>query len=460
MGNRREPVSVLTGSIKSHLIRLALPSMGGMFAMIIFNLTDTFFVSMLGTEALGAMGFTFPVVMIVGSLASGISVGAGSILARAMGRGDHHTMSRTATDGILLSVLAVAIISFVGIWTMDPLFRALGASGEALELVKSYMYIWYIGAAVVVIPPVSDSCMRAMGDMVRPLMVMLVCAVTNAILDPILIFGWFGFPAMGIAGASLATIIARSLGMVATLSFVHFHYRLINFRYASLKELTSSWWGILSIGIPSVIVRLLPQLVRGSLTRLAATAAGVAGVAAIAAGSRIEGFATIVSMAIGVAMVPIIGQNFGAGAFTRVDETRRIISKFAVAYGLALFGLAFWLATPLSRIFSADPAVIALIRSYLLIVFVGSIGLNMYNWLSEALNAVGKPKVSLLINSVGTCLIIVPAIWLGSSWGGFTGMLMGLALGQIIVGGIAWVVVKTVLTPKAGSAGVASAMHS
>ncbi len=443
--HHNRPRSVLDGDIRRHLVRLAIPSVGGMFAITIFNLTDTFFVSRLGTDPLAAMGFTFPVVLIIGAFSQGISMGAGSILARAMGRGDHHKMNRVATDGILLSVLAVGIIALIGLGTMDRLFTLLGASEQVLPLVKAYMTVWYSGVAVVVMPPVSDSCMRAMGDMVRPLLVMLVCAVSNVILDPILIFGYFGLPAMGIAGAATATVISRGFGMVLTLSFVHFHYGLIDFRYKSVRELFDSWRGILGIGLPGALVRLLPQVVRSVVTRAAAVVAGTAGVAALAAGTRIESFATIISMAVGVAMIPIIGQNYGAGRFERVAATRRMTARIAVGYGLLLFLLALAFSRPVVKIFSDDPEVIRLASLYLRIVLIGSIGLNLYNWLSEGLNAIGKPLWSLGINLIGTLCIIVPAIFGGVRLDGFTGMLIGLIAGQIVVGCGAYLVASKVM---------------
>lgn len=432
--NKKVKVNVLEGSIKSKILRLAIPSLGGMFAITAFNLTDTLFVSMLGTDALAAMGFTFPIIMVIGAFSGGISLGAGSVLARAMGSGDEHKMKRIATDGILLSVLFVAIISLFGLLTMKPLFTLMGASGESLKLVTQYMTIWYAGAFVVVIPPVSDASMRAMGDMVRPLMVMLVCALGNVILDPILIFGWFGLPAMGIQGAALATIISRAFGMVLTLSFVKFHYGLLDFKYESVKELLSSWFSILIIGIPNVIVRLLPQLLRGAMTRIAVSTAGVAAVAAIAAGQRIESFGTIGSMAIGVALVPIIGQNYGAKQYERVLETRKIIIRIAIYYGVILFAIALPFGEFFAGIFSKDAEVIALTAIYVRIIFIGSIGLNQYNWMSESFNAVGKPIYSLLINIVGTLGVLIPAILVGAYSFGFQGMIIGLAIGQVIVG--------------------------
>ena len=432
--NRKKIRDVTTGGIGRHLVRLTIPTIGGMFAITVFNLTDTFFVSRLGTEALAAMGFTFPVIMVIGAMTMGMSAGAGSVLARAMGNRDHHLMNRIATDGILLSVLTVLVVSFVGLLTMDPLFTFLGANESTLPLVKQYMSIWYIGVVAVIMPPVGDSSMRAMGDMKRPLIVMLVCAVMNAILDPIFIFGLFGFPEMGIAGASLATIIARFAGMVTTLSFIHFHYGLLDFRYRNLKELIDSWRKILHVGVPAGFVRIFPQLLRAVLTRLAAGVGGVGAVAAIAAGSRIESFAFIISMSIGTALVPVVGQNWGAKQFDRVNQTRKILNKTAVGYGIVAFLAMLFFARLVATVFSDDPVVVDQIRWYVWIMMVGSIGLNLYNWTSEQLNAAGKPKWVIIINIVGTSLILLPLTVAGSRIYGYKGMLIGLCIGQIVLG--------------------------
>lgn len=440
---------LLTGDIKKHMIRLALPNIGGMLAIILFNITDTFFVSRLGDIPLAAMGFTFPVVMVIGAISSGISMGAGSILARAMGRRDHHLMNRVATDGILLSVLSVAIISTVGLLTLDPLFTALGAKKEVLPYIKNYMIVWYSGVIFVVMPPVSDSCMRAMGDMKRPLLVMLSCAVINLILDPLLIFKeinlYFftvrGFN-MGIRGAAVATLIARCCGAIISLSFVHFKYRLIDFNYKSYRELLSSWINILSIGIPGALIRLLPQLVRGVLTKLAATAGGTAAVAAVAAGSRIESFSSVVSMAVGVSLIPIMGQNHGAGKLDRVYQSRKLILKIAIIYGILLTTLAALLGESLGNIFSKNNEIINYIGKYIIIIMAGSFGLNLYNWLSEGLTAIGEAKIALILNIAGTLVILVPSLLIGSKIYGFIGMLIGLALGQIILGLTSEIIVK------------------
>lgn len=421
------------GSLKKHLLQLSIPTIGGMLAFTIFNLTDTFYVSKLGTDALAAMGFTFPVVMVIGAISSGMSLGAGSLLARAVGNKDDHKMHRILTDGILLSLLSVVIFTLLGLLTIEPLFKVLGASQASLPLIKEYMVVWYLGVVFIVTPPVTDSAMRAMGDMKRPLMVMLTCAGLNIILDPILIFGWFGLPALGIKGAAIATVISRAFGMVLSLSFVHFHYKLLDFNYKSIHELISSWKAILHIGMPSAAVRLFPQLLRSLLTFLASIVGGDIAVAAIATGTRIESFTTVISMAIGTALIPLVGQNFGANQLIRVEDLRKMIIKLGLMYSSIFFMIVFPLADYLIKIFTKNTEVIQLSKWYLWIMVFSAMGLNIVNWLSQALNAMGKPMVVARISMLGTLVILMPLTYIGSLLGGFVGMLLGLGMGQFIV---------------------------
>ncbi len=444
---------LLTGDIKKHIIRLALPNIGGMFAIIVFNLTDTFFVSKLGVNSLAAMGFTFPVVMVIGAISTGIGMGASSILARAFGKKDNHLMSRIATDGILLSMLSVVIISSVGLATITPLFTLLGAKSEVVPLISDYMTVWYSGVVFFVMPPVSDSSMRAIGDMKRPFMVMLVCALLNLVLDPIFIFDeidlWIfhinGLD-MGIKGAALATLISRACGAVLSLSFLAFKYKLINFKYNSVSELLKSWHDIIAIGIPGAIVRLLPQLVRAVITKLSAIVGGTVAVASIAAGSRIESFSAIVSMAVGVSLIPIMGQNFGAGNMDRVETSRKMILNISLIFGVIQTVIVIFWGDFFGSIFSKDPLVIEYIHKYLIIMMIGSVGLNLYNWISEGLVAIGKANLSLMLNAAGTLLLLIPGLFIGSKIAGFNGMIAGLAAGQIILGIIAEIISKKKFT--------------
>lgn len=439
---------LLTGSISKHIMRLALPSIGGMASFVIFNLTDTYFVSQLGTAALAAMGFTFPIVLIVGAISNGISMGAASLLSRAKGAGNHHLMERIATDGILLSLIFVVLVSILGLFTMDSVFTWLGADADVLPLVKEYMTIWYVFVFVFVMPPVTDSCMRASGDMLRPFLVMLICAVFNIILDPLLIHGYWIFPQMGIRGAALATMIARFLGMIATLSFAHFHHHLISFKYESSRELLDSWNGILKIGIPSTTVLLMPQLLRSVLTALVSSVGGTAAIAAIAIGTRTESFVTMIPYGLGLALVPLAGQNWGAKQYDRVHETRQKIIKFAVVYIIIVFLASIFLAKPVAGIFTDDRAVIELSALYLWIMIIGMMGLMITNWMSRIFTTIGRPGWTALLNVAGTLAVVIPLAFIGKFAGGYIGILTGICIGQLLVGGWSVYLAKRKMKPN------------
>jgi putative MATE family efflux protein len=439
--------ALTAGHLPKQLWRLTFPTIGGMFAITIFNITDTFFVSRLGTEALAAMGFTFPVVMCVGAFAMGISMGAGSVLARAVGRGDHHLMQRTATDGIFLSAIIVAIVSLAGWFTIDPLFTLLGASPTELPLVRQYMRIWYVGVIAVIMPPVSDSCMRATGDMIRPLIVMVVCALLNAILDPIFIYGLLGCPAFGIAGAAYATVLSRSVGMVTTLSFLHFHARLVDLNKPRWHDVLASWKRILQMGIPNATTYLITPLTRGLLTRIAAATGGTTGVAAFAAGTRIESILFIIGMAISIALMPLVGQSWGARRYQRVNYARGYANKIALRYGAVSWIACLLLGKLAATVFSDEAQVLQWTTLYLWIITFGHAGLHICNWTSAQLNAIGKATSATLISLCGNLFLVVPCATLGRHLHGYTGMLYGICLGQILAGWLSWIVGRKLLRP-------------
>jgi putative MATE family efflux protein len=213
--------AILTeGPVGKSIIKLTFGMMIGMYAMVMFNLVDTFFIGQLGTTYLAAMSFTFPVVMIYSHIGLGLGVGASAVISRAIGNGDHENVQRLTTGALILGFSIAAIMIILGLTTIDPVFRALGAKGEILGYIKDYMFIWYIGVPFVVIPMMGNNAMRAAGNTAIPSIVMIVGMVVNGILDPILIFGLGPFPRMELKGAAIATVFARLTTFAVSLLFL------------------------------------------------------------------------------------------------------------------------------------------------------------------------------------------------------------------------------------------------
>lgn len=415
------------------LRRLTIPMIFGMLSMVIFNLIDTFFVSRLGTEELAAMGFTFPVVMFVVSVALGLGVATSSVVSRAIGRGDHHQVQRLTTDSLIISMFVVVIFAALGLLSMDWVFRLLGADAVTLPLVKQYMKIWYMGVIFVVIPMVGNNAIRACGDTLIPSIIMITSTIINVILDPLLIFGLWGFPRLELAGAAIATVIARAGAMVLSLAILTFKEKLVDFSLPPLSELIASLKQIFYIGIPTAASRILIPVTVAIIMRLVA-GFGPAAVAAFGVAVKIEMFVFMVIMALATALIPFVGQNWGAKKYTRVKEAIKSSSKFSLMWGGGSFIVLLALAIPLGYLFSKDPRVSENIIYYLWIIPI-SYGMRSIAFLiASTFNAINKPFIATGINLMRMFIFYIPFAWIGSFLGGLIGLFVGLSVANILAG--------------------------
>lgn len=321
------------GSLTRHLLGMSLPMVIGLFAVIAFNVADTYFIAQLGTEPLAAISLTFPVVMGFGSLTMGLGVGASSVIARAFGQGDRQQVRRLTTHALLLCLVVVAFFLAIGILTIEPLFAVLGAKPKTMPLVKEYMEIWYIGVLFLVIPMVSNGAIRAIGDARFPAMVMVVAGLVNFLLDPLLIFGMYGFPKLGIRGAAIATVISRMVTFLASMWVLQYREKLLEWKLPVWKEVWTSWRGILYVGVPSAGNQIVNPLSIGIITAILSVF-GTHTLAAYGVATRIESISMIGIFAVSAGIAPIVGQNWGAQQFDRVTDI--LVSAFFGAWDTAL----------------------------------------------------------------------------------------------------------------------------
>ena len=211
---------LVEGPVGAALRKMAVPMAFGMIFMIAVNLIDTFWVAKLGTRYVAAMTFTFPVIGLIINLALGVMIGTSTAVARIIGSGDREGAQTLTRHALVLSILMVVAFSVMGVLTQDWIFRLLGAEGEILELTKTYMTIWYLGVVFLMVPLVMNGVLRARGDARTPMVVMMLAAIVNAILDPVFIFGWGPVPAMGFEGAAIATLLSRIVGMIYVFSVI------------------------------------------------------------------------------------------------------------------------------------------------------------------------------------------------------------------------------------------------
>jgi len=419
----------------------------GIAAVLFFNLVDTFWVGQLGGLELAAMGFTFPVVMVVTNLTIGLSIGSTAVIAGSLGEGEEKDTRRLTTDALILAFVMVTAVSSVGLLTIEPLFRALGAEDDTLPLIREYMEPWYLGIGLLVIPMVGNGAIRATGDTKTPSIIMVIIGLFNAGLDPLLIFGWGPFPALGLRGAAYATV-GSYIGAFAVAGWVLVRReKMIAFELPRVGQVLASWRRILRIGLPAAGTNLLTPLAAGAITRVVSSH-GPEAVAAYGAGTRVEGLAMMGVYAMTAALTPFVGQNHGAGKVERIRETLRFNAKLATAWGLGAALLLAAVATPLARLLNDDPAIIEYTRLFLWIVPASYIPYGLALLVAAMYNAMEMPLKATLLAALRLVVLAVPLAWLGSHLFGLPGLFGGIVAANVVMGVTAALVIRRDLLSK------------
>jgi putative MATE family efflux protein len=442
--SKKNKAKLIQGSVDKILISMTIPMVLGIFSMVAFNLIDTFFVGRLGTNQLAALSFTFPVILVVSSIALGLGVGASSVISRAVGEGNHDKVKRLTTDSLILSLFVVVVFVIIGFFTINPLFKILGANTYILPYIIKYMRIWYAGMIFVVVPMVGNNAIRATGDAKIPGIIMLVGATINGILDPLFIFGIGPFPQLGIEGAAIDKVIARAITMIISLYILIYKEKIITFNILPIKDTIASWKQILFIGIPTAATRILGPIALGIITRLIASY-GTAAVAAFGVSSRIEFFSLAVIMALASVIGPFVGQNWGAGKHHRVKKGIKYSHHFSFIWGITAFVFLAIFARPIASIFSNNALTISTIVLYLKIAPLGY-GLHGILHLSTSvLNVLNKPIHSFMLIFATLFLLFIPNAFIGSYLMGITGIFISIAMTYIISGIAGYFLLKKVL---------------
>ena len=440
----KQSAKLVEGAVGRLLVKLTIPMVFGMISMVIFNLVDTLFVGRLGTKELAALSFTFPVVLVVHSLALGLGIGASAVISRAIGEGNHHKVQRLTTDGLGLAVIIVAFFVIIGLFTIEALFRLLGATPELLPLIKDYMKIWYFGVIFVIFPMVGNNAIRATGDTKTPAIIMMFAALINTILEPIIIFGLGPFPRLEIAGAAIATVISRAITFIVALYVLSHREKMITLEKTTLRSVLDSWKRILYIGLPTAGTRMIIPIGIGVITRLIASY-GEEPVAAFGVSSRIEFFAVSVIAALSAVLAPFVGQNWGASKYDRVRTGLKYSKQFSIAWNFVIFIILAVFARPIAAIFSENSIVVSTIVVYLRIVPFGYGLCGVLMLSTSVLNVLNKPIHATILIVMQMFILYIPMAFIGSYFFGIQGIFIALALSYFVSGIVAHIVQSRIM---------------
>jgi len=363
------PASLLTGSLRSALWRLSLPAAVSLFGQFLYNAVDAIWLGRLGTVALAAAGAAAFVIWMTLALARIVGTGVLAVVAQAIG-GGAELRARLGATRALLAATAMSVASAAFLFGLLPaIFRLMGTSDDVAAAGIVYLQIIFAGLPLAFLFITLDSIFRARGDAAAPMWAMLGSLLLNAGLDPVLIFGLGPFPAMGVGGAALATVVSRAAGcwLMAGL--------LVRRRWAvSLLEWARErhrWpgdsWLMIRIGIPGSVHGILFSVVYMGLVRFASPF-GTAPVAALTVGHRVESLAYLICVAQASALGAIVGQNLGARQVERARAAFRlslVVCLLLLTPLVALFQLR---PDAVVRIFSSDAEVLRHGADYLRII--------------------------------------------------------------------------------------------
>lgn len=419
-----EPINVV-------LRQMTVPMVFGLVAVLMFSLIDTFFVSLLGTEALAAMSYTFPVTFAVNCITMGIGTGLSSLIGRLLGQGEMKNAAKLTSHGLLLALVLVALTSLLGVLSIEPLFRTLGASAELIPLIDQYMHVWYLAVPLLVIPMAGNSAIRATGDTQTPAKIMMLSGVINGILDPLLIFGYGPFPELGIQGAAIASGLSWLGGLMGSFYILIIRDKLLS--PPLWRELLSDWKRILSIGTPAAFSIAMNPL-SGAILMMLLSHHGNAAVAAYGAAQRIESLLIIVLMSLTSALTPFMAQNFGARQAQRSFDALFLSMRFSIIFQILVFIMMVPISVPLSHLFSQEEQVRELLWHYLLIVPLSYGFQGIVMMLVSGLNSMHQPLKAFGWNFMRLFMFTLPGAWIGSRYYDIEGLFIGMAIGTTLGG--------------------------
>jgi putative MATE family efflux protein len=428
----KKQVELLEAPVAQTLKKMTIPMIYGMVLLMTFNLIDTFFVGLLGTQPLAAISFTFPVTFTVLSLTIGLSIGTSAVIAKFLGKKDTESVKNSATAAMYISAIIVACLSAVGYIITDPLFTLLGAQASLLPLIHEYIDIWYIGSVCLIGPMIGNAVLRASGDTKTPSMIMGSAGLMNAVLDPIFIFGLGPIPAMGIQGAAIATLISWLFGLILVLYILITKHNFIHTSLLPYNVFVKSCKDILKIGLPAAGANMLTPIAAAIMTAIVADY-GESAVAAFGVGSRLESIACLLVLVLSMTLPPFISQNFGANQLNRVEQAYKISIRFIMIWQVLIYIIFIFCAHWIATAFAKEAQVADLIELFIWILPLGYGLQGIVILTNSSFNALHKPMIALGLSVIRLFICYLPLAYIGSLLFGLAGLFAGAVIGNMLM---------------------------
>ena len=413
------------------LANMAVPMMISMLVQAFYNIVDSIFVARISENALTAVSLAFPLQSLCIAVGSGTAVGMNAVLSRSLGEKRQDMVDKSANTGIFLFLCSYLVFALIGLFGVRPFFLAQTDDPEIVAYGVSYASICLVMSMGIFMQFCFERLLQSTGRTNLAMITQIIGAVTNIILDPILIFGLFGMPRMEVAGAAAATVAGQILAAVVAFVMnrkknpeVHIRMKLIRFDRKIAGE-------IYRVGLPSIIMQSIGSVMTFCMNKILIAFTTTA-TAVFGAYFKLQSFIFMPIFGLNNAMVPIIAYNFGAAKPERVRQTVKL--SIATAIGLMVVGLLTFETVPatLLSLFDASehmleigvPALRTIGWHFLLAGFCIPAG--------SVCQAIGNPVHSLITSVCRQILVLLPVAWLLSLTGRLELVWLSFPIAEIV----------------------------
>lgn len=420
-----------TMPMNSLLLSMAFPMMISMLVQALYNIVDSVFVSMLNENALTAVSLAFPIQSLMIAVGAGTGVGINAILSRSLGEKEQESANKAAENGIFLAAVSYLVFLVLGLAIARPFYLSQTSDPQIVEYGVSYLSIVCAFSFGMFFQMTAEKLLQSTGRTFYTMITQGVGAVLNIIFDPIMIFGLFGFPAMGVAGAAAATVFGQ---IVAAILAIFFNVKInkdIQISFRGFRPDGKMIARIYSVGIPSIIMQAIGSLMTYGmnliLIQFTSTATAVFGVY-----YKVQSFVFMPVFGLNNGMVPIIAYNYGAGNRSRVKKVTKLSVMYAVA--IMLIGLAVFQIIPdkLLGLFNASenmlsigvPALRTISLSFLFAGFCIVIG--------SLFQALGNGVYSLCVSAARQLVVLLPVAYLLSLTGNVDNVWFAFPIAEVM----------------------------
>lgn len=428
-------IDLITGGILGTLIKLAWPVVATMFVHTAFLITDMMWLGRLGAAEMASVISSMFFIWILFSIAEIVTAGLVAIVSRHYGAKEYGKASYAASQAIGYAVMLSIIITAIGYIFAPAFLRFMGTEQDVAAFGVDYMRVRYLGTILLFWYEAGSSIFRATGDTRRPMIVSLVAVVANIILDPCFIFGMGPFPAMGVKGAAIATVVSTLLAVIGLLIYILSGKLTIDIRIRDVVRTNSKLlWQMVKIGLPLSINGVLFSVVYVFITKITA-AFGTNAIAALGVGNRCEALSYMVCFGFSVAVATMVGQNLGA---KRPDRSERSVwIALGITGGITAAVSVLFLAIPglITKAFISDAQVIEISRDYLMILALSQVFMAAEIILEGAFSGAGNTVPPMIVGIPGSLLRLPIAYLLCFTLGvGVNGVWWAITLTTIVKG--------------------------